>query len=294
MRASSVKRSLAFFFLAALSFVLWGITPTPSNSSLFTLAMGLMGEGRSDEAITEFKRFLFLYPETPEAWRACERIGGCYRNEWRFSEALAWYGKAMERAPGEPERVELEICMALAELAEGSYAAAEFRLLSLRAFAEPAALSGRDYLYLGMVYLFSGREKDADRELSAYEIQLSSDKRKAFASMLSEFRGGWHPSPSVALLLSSILPGSGQVYNGMVLDGLNAFFVNGASATLTLCLMASENYAGALFIFLSIFKRYYVGNLRNAESQAIEINERRSKRLAERLASLLLADASVP
>ncbi|MCX7030301.1 MAG: tetratricopeptide repeat protein [Spirochaetes bacterium] len=278
MRISGSRAAIVSAVLLAL---LTGIASVATaEDAARALAARLFDATEYDAALTEYKRFLFFNAGHPETWRIYERIAACYRALGEWPKAAAWYTESARNAPDASGRVDMEIEAAVTEIAAGSFSAAEFRLLSLRSFAPSEALAGRDALFLGVLYVLSDRPEEADRELRTYVALLDEPRRAAIEAVLERSRHAPRRSPRTARLLSTLLPGLGQVYAGDALDGLNSLLVNGASVALIVGAILAERYAEAGLVFSYLFQRYYAGGRSNADKLAIERNEQINRAFA--------------
>lgn len=81
-------------------------------------------------------------------------------------------------------------------------------------------------------------------------------------------------SEKTALLLSLILPGSGQIYAGNIRQGAMDFLVNFGSGYLFYNAIRQQKYVDASLIFFFLINRFYLGSLNNAQKSALEHNEK--------------------
>ncbi len=84
------------------------------------------------------------------------------------------------------------------------------------------------------------------------------------------------PKKNVLLsqVLSSIIPGSGEIYCGRFGSGLLSFFVNSASVFGIVYTYKHKQYVDATLIFSLIFTRFYNGSRNNARNFAQEYNNK--------------------
>ena len=80
-------------------------------------------------------------------------------------------------------------------------------------------------------------------------------------------------SPRKAKWLSTILPGTGQIYAGRIGSGLASMALNGLFFYTTGRSLAKKRWVDALFFYL-IGSRFYRGGRQNAERFAWEANRR--------------------
>jgi tetratricopeptide (TPR) repeat protein len=270
MHCAEGCRVAAFALLLAAAAI-----PCRADDAALALAGRLADAGSFDEAITEYRRFLFFAEGADgeaAAWSVERRVATCYLELGRHAEAVAWYERAARHAPDPRSRGACETDAAVAEVAGGRWSAAEFRLFSARADPSAVELDGSDALVLGLVFLATGRPQEADRELASYAASLSAEARGAVDRCLTRWRNTPRLRPQTAQLLSALLPGAGQWYAGNPLDGLNSLAVSAGSAALVAWGIATRNYPEAALASLYLLRRFLAGSRQNARRQALEHN----------------------
>ena len=283
------------FFIGALSIV--RALPAELRSEAVDQALALgdryARSGAYDPAITEYKRVLFFDEDNRLASTAHSRIASCYRSQRLWNEAFFHLRRSIQAASslGEIEDREFELITAL--LAGGRDSEAELRLLRLRDFTEID--SKRVSLYLCVTYVYRSLWKDAAAELDRAfpDEKIAEPWRRAelehLKCLLSEAQSSRRKSPGTALLLSTIVPGTGQIYAGDPRDALNAFALNAGLATLIFTAMKHEYYLEAALLFVYPFRRYYLGNRDNARIAAERSNRVVDQRFRERIGDQILA-----
>jgi hypothetical protein len=90
--------------------------------------------------------------------------------------------------------------------------------------------------------------------------------------------------PWLAGLLSAVLPGAGQLYNGRWLDASLAFILTGASVAGTVALLARPQPEWGFGIPLGLLALvFYTGNIVNAVGDAFRLNEQTYAAFAKKL-----------
>jgi tetratricopeptide (TPR) repeat protein len=115
-----------------------------------------------------------------------------------------------------------------------------------------------------------------------------SDSARRAGEMLERLRGAApleRRSEGKAALLSTFLPGSGQVYAGRVGNGCLSFVLNGLAAYALTRSLATRRWWDATFVF-ALGSRFYFGGRRNAARFAADWNTRQRAALVERLSDL--------
>lgn len=206
--------------LTLLALVLAG---APDAEQQLGFAHSLDSEGDYYRAIGEYKRFLYLYPDSPLADEARLAIGRAYVHGEQPDAAEAHFLSLAALSPEWKARAQLET--GWARYASGRSEAA---ILSLRSFLRwsgsqsPADTDRARYL-LGWALLAEDRAEEA---LDAF-ASVSSLPEKG---PLTEAARSWPSLPRKSPLLAgllSIVPGAGHLYIGEPLVGLAALGWNG-------------------------------------------------------------------
>ncbi len=76
--------------------------------------------------------------------------------------------------------------------------------------------------------------------------------------------------PALAVLLSTFLPGSGEIYAGQPLVGIVSFLITGSSGLVSYLAAKSGDWVSASFVFSFLFLRFYSGCRHNAADFCLE------------------------
>lgn len=144
----------------------------------------------------------------------------------------------------------------------GDFQRARFELLRLHRFLPEPDRPGLD-LPLAWLELNSG-------QLAAARTRFDALGRTETAEYLS--RPPARRSPELALALSSLLPGTGELYAGRAGRGLLSLIATGAGATGTWYAARSGDWVSAGVLFSFIFLRFYQGSRANAADMAEAFN----------------------
>lgn len=90
-------------------------------------------------------------------------------------------------------------------------------------------------------------------------------------------------SPTLAAALSSLVPGTGEVYAGQVGPGLLSMLVTALTGAATYWSARSGDWVTAAVIFSTMFLRFYNGSRRNALDFVNEHNRRREQEFAAQI-----------
>lgn len=206
--------------LTLLALVLAG---APDAEQQLGFARSLDAEGDYYRAIGEYKRFLYLYPDSPLADEARFAIGRAYVHGEQPDAAEAHFLSLAVLSPEWKDRAQLEL--GWARYASGRSEAA---ILSLRSFLRwtgsqsPADTDRARYL-LGWALLAEDRGEEA---LDAFTSVSSLHEKGPLTEAARRWPALPRKSPVLAGLLS-IVPGAGHLYIGEPLVGLAALGWNG-------------------------------------------------------------------
>ena len=248
-------------------------------------------KGEFYRAITEYKRCIFHHPQGDyDVNFANYRIGLCYKQGGEWGLAQNYLKKVLE-AKADKE-LNHKACIALARvyLNEGKHSLARLELneslqmgLSLKFISEAHYWKGLTYLY------------ECKWEKALSEFNQVTDDKFAFSvdSLESELKKAMSlpcKSEKFSLWMSTLIPGSGQIYSRSPWRGTISFLLNGSLAYLTYRLADSGDYVGAGVVFWSGFLRFYPGNRSGALSAAKLWNENLNIESINRMGPFILSN----
>jgi TolA-binding protein/TM2 domain-containing membrane protein YozV len=243
-----------------------------SAEQILAFADQLMRAGEYFRAITEYQRFVFYYPEDPRQAMAHFRIGLAFYRGQSYGEALQTFRDVAQRYPDTPYGEQAWLWQGESLLQQAQFGAAE-QVYSevLRRF--PQTATGQQARYQqGWTLLYRRQWQEAARQLQ--QVNPGSPLYGTAQRLAQEALAGEQlprKSPVVAGVLSTVLPGSGQLYNGRVGDALLAFLLNGLFIAGITQAVAHEEFAIAGV--LSFFEvGWYAGNIYGAINGAQKEN----------------------
>jgi tetratricopeptide (TPR) repeat protein len=228
------------------------------------LADRLFAAGEYASAATEYQRLLFAETvEEPAVARL--KLGlslGAAEETGRAVDAL-------RRAGEEKPDVSFEAGMAMAGLLvhDQRPERARLELLDLLIFTTDSAR--REELNAALAWL-DLQELSVDAAVAGYNRAGLDDVAAGVEKLTSLPRR----SPAAAMLMSSIVPGSGEIYAGRTLTGLLSLLVTGSAAAGTYLAARSDDWVTATIVFSVLFLRFYNGSRYNATDFAGEFNRR--------------------
>jgi tetratricopeptide (TPR) repeat protein len=253
-----------------------------SAEQILGFAEQLMGEGEYFRAITEYRRFLFSYPDDARAAMVLFRIGLALYRGRSYGEALQTFREVAQRYSTTVYGRQARLWQGESLLRQAQYEMAE-QVYTEIIEHDPEA-SGQFARYQrGWTFLYRRRWQEA-----AAEFQHVSPENPLYAAaqrLSTEARDGAQlprKSPALAGILSGLLPGSGQLYNGRRGDALLAFLLNGLFIVGTV--EAIEGGELAIAGVLSFFEvGWYTGNVYGAVNGAHKHNRQMTETFLQNL-----------
>ena len=251
------------------------------------LADAFLAEGEYYRAITEYKKFLFLFPDSGKADYALFGVGTAYyRGEEyepaarTFATVLEKYGKGAHAAPSA-----FFGGVSLWKLGSFDRAEAAFeRVAVLNPASEyaPLSLIGKSLLSYDARNV-AGCRMELARFLDSYPQDTRAERVRQTITLLDRDEVVPLKSPAVAGVMSAVVPGSGYMYAGRYGDGVVALIVNGLFIAGTVAAIHQENYAVAAIVG-GIGLPFYVGNIYGSANAATKWNIGVRKELREKIA----------
>jgi TM2 domain-containing membrane protein YozV len=252
------------------------------------LAEKLFSDENFEEAIIEYKRFIFFNPESESISYAYYKIGIAYRNMEKWSDAIESLKLSIQFAKSDSFQDEVKLALSIVLLAMGNYSLAELKLLELENFTLYSNIRKKAIFFRGIACLYSYKWKIAKEAFNLYFSDDTSSLKYIIDSILSQAEKTKYKSPKLAKMLSTILPGLGQIYVGNIRHGINAFIINLLTGYLLVINLLDKNYFGVWATYTSLFRRYYQGNKFHAERLAREYNEQINRKVLNSILNKLL------
>jgi len=238
-----------------------------------------------NQAVTEYKRFLFFHPDDPKSSEVIYKIGLAYRSDQLWGQAIQSMNSAFQRTNDSEFRSKIQLDLAVTYLASNQPDLALSKLINVLSQPRSSQLYRRTLFLKGIteIYLFNW-----EGARSTFKTYFGDTSRfDQVDRIISQALKSPKKSVPFTKILSTILPGSGQIYAGNWTDGFNALVLNGLLGYTSFSAAKSGNYRDASFLTLSLWMRYYLGNRDNAGKIAYQINRNQdlafSKLILEKL-----------
>jgi len=238
------------------------------------LADQFYAQGNFEQASMCYQRVAFF--SRPEADPVIlSRIAGCFYELGDFNRAMEYFDHAYFASNDFDQQAEFLFQKTATLLETGNYHFALVELLG-HDFEPKSTLHFRKQLYLGSAYFGLEQYEKAGEYFEKSIPEDATDARRAIQQLYDNPKKFRKPYPKLALYMSAILPGSGQLYAGDLGGGLNSFLLTGTLVGSYFLLVNALHPVDAILTILPWFQRYYQGGFDQAE--AIAINKREQNR----------------
>jgi tetratricopeptide (TPR) repeat protein len=251
------------------------VTTEPSGLSadqLLIFAEQLMREGEYFRAITEYRRFLFYYPDDPRRAMAHFSIGLAFYRGESYMEALQTFQEVTQRYPSTAYGKQAWLWQGESLVRQGQYTTAEQLYAEITERFPHDSIGQQARYQRAWMLLYRRQWRDAATQFQ--QVAPDSDLYQNAQLLAQEALVGERlptKSPILAGIFSGLLPGSGQLYNGRLGDALLAFFLN--SLFIVGVVEAVHHDVPAVAGILSFFEAgWYVGNVYGAINGANKYN----------------------
>ncbi len=253
-----------------------------SEAQVYFSAQELFRKGAYDEAITEYLRFGWLYPQSKLVWCARYKIGLSYLAEGN-SELGRKYLEGILNDERSPFNVKYEAQLALAKsyMKEGKSNLAELEFNDLLTYSLRDDQITEVRFWRGWSLLLKyDFERSSDEFAKIMKGGVENFYSQQASLLARESKGGMNlpkRSPQLAKWLSTFLPGAGQVYCGEIGQGLISAILNATLGYVTIKAIRDRRYYEGAGLYLFVWSRYYWGSRYNAEKFARLYNKRKKE-----------------
>ena len=233
-----------------------------------------------------YKRLLFYDPDTEFRDIADYRIAQTYYYQSETTRAEELFRKFSAIHPNSPLRFQSQLMLGQLHFDAGKYSQARSSLFELlHTSTEPEVVAAAHYLR-GWCYIHTTDWNKAISELRQVSTSEMSVFRRKKASELADTLLAETPlpskSPQVAGWLSTVVPGSGQLYVGKVKEGVLAATLSGTFIYLAVDAIRDRRYIDCAGISL-VGWQFYWANRTGAQQLAAEYNKHHEQAFIEAL-----------
>ena len=246
----------------------------------------LFESGDYQAARREYKRFLFYQPDTEFTDVADYRIAQSYYYQNESDRAECLFHEFLAAHPNSPFRFQSQLMIGQLQFDAGAYSLARTTLFELLHANEHTKVEAAAHYLRGWCYIHTKDWNKAITELRRVgTLQIDTAQRKEarqLADTLLKETPLPHKSPQMAEWLSTVVPGSGQLYVGSVKKGILAAALSGTFIYLAVDAIRERRYVDCTGIVL-VGWQFYWGNRINARQLASEYNKNHEQELIQTL-----------
>lgn len=248
----------------------------------FDFAEHLFAKKAYDRAITEYDRFIFLFPGDDRVEDALYQIGMAHFNSRRYPEAADAFFQVIDHAGGRPVSKSDTVARAYIRVSEcyvnmGAVGQAVNNLNNLATAADSPELKDEARYRMGWILLEEGQWKNS--ALTFRQIRPEKKDQYHLPELFRAMEGSRdipQKSPAAAGALA-VVPGMGYLYCKRYRDALVSFALNGGMIAATYAAFDNDNPAlGGLLTLVGL--GFYSGNIYGSISSAHKYNQDQTQR----------------
>jgi tetratricopeptide (TPR) repeat protein len=233
-------------------------SPTESRSanidSIISFGDSLSLTGNYIRALNEYQRaYFFAGIELKSGVGG--KIADCYMLLNDFRTARSFYDTVLFYSKNESQRISSEFQKILCFMKENNFGYALIKLNNLEVKDE-IQLQRRKSLYQGICNFGIGQFDESYPYFLNSISKTDTIKRSQIQLLFENQKVLKRPNSNVAIILSLIIPGTGQFYSGDVKNGLNSLIL--LSGILYLGTVVSSS---GLALIVPLFLKYYIGGV---------------------------------
>ncbi len=262
-----------------ICFISVALSLVPFPNPVLVQADGFLRTGQFEEAITEYKRYIFFHRDSVKnpLGDVYYQLGIALRSSGYLENSIEAFDQSLQWEDGRWNSDDKRISKAVCLTALGRYSEAEFAFLRIEISGSSEDIRGKSNLFRAVNALYGHSWDHAREALQSYIENFAGAKNsgvsRAVQNLLNDMNNLRLKSSGKAKAFSTILPGSGQIYARDWKEGVNALMLNGIFGFLFVKDIVSQNYIQAALFSFFIFKRFYVGNRRNAVDSVEKYND---------------------
>jgi len=239
------------------------------------VADAFMDEREYYRAITEYKKFLILFPDSDKADYALFKIGMAYYHGEEYEVSARTLANLRKKYPESTYAPEAQYFEGLGYWKLKKYADAKTALEEVVASYPdsdhaPLALVADSMLALDQDNVNASRQ-DMEKMIAAYPDYPASMRAKETFGLFDQYQDLPKKSEILAGIMSAVVPGSGYIYAEHYGDGITAFLINALAIAGTVTAVYNENYAVAAIVG-GVGLPFYIGNIYGSANAAKKWN----------------------
>lgn len=279
---------MSFIFLCALSLT------NLEAQSIWNKADSLFSVQNYREARIEYERVVFKNTDRAIIAEAKLNIVNCYKQERTFNKAIEELNGVinigLQAELTRQVKYETILCNYLA----GDTKKAESLAKQARYFNKDSILNNRILLLEVLIYTKNQKWDEAkQKSLDFAQLKLSeTDSLFFYQDLLSEYFNKKNipkfKDPDKAKLLSTFIPGAGQIYSGHITEGVLSFGLQATFIGLGAHAFYKQYYVSGYFVGFAIFQKFYFGGQHRAKLLTQKSNYEKMQKYHGNLKNILV------
>lgn len=266
----------------------------------YAYGIDLMNRKEYYNAITEFKRYLFLGESKTQKEEAELNIGLCYLGGKEFNNARRIFNPLYDH-PNPKIRTRAQLRIADTYLYEelnnikpiihydhpmSIHFSTEYYREFIDNNKDTSPLEEEAYYKLITIHMLNFNPLKAQYLLYDFQPTITEYKNKInkLKIMIPAIKNPRKKSETLAVIFSVILPGSGQMYAGDVKEGFIALGVNSLFGLGTYYAFTKSNLLGFIVGYYTL--SFYVGNINNAILAVDKYNENQKMQIRQEIVKM--------
>jgi tetratricopeptide (TPR) repeat protein len=240
------------------------------------------GDGDYYRAITEYKRFLYFFPESLRAEEALWKIASSYFQGRKWDEALTAADDLLKKFPFSSWKGESFLLKGRCWMEKKEFSQARLYFQRTQEVSAGTPTAQEAQWQTAVAYLREERWKEAAAEFRKVDLNSKLYPRaEIWARGLERMDEVPRKSPTTAGVLA-VIPGAGHLYTERYRDAGMAFALNGAFIWGMVEAFQHKNYVvGGILTFFEL--GWYSGNIYSAVSSAHKYNQKKKKEYLDSL-----------
>ena len=239
------------------------------------IADAFMEEGEYYRAVTEYKKFLILFPDSAKADYAAFEIGMAHFKGEEYGAAARAFLAMREKYPESGYAIQAGYLEGSSQWKLKNYDRARAALETLVEQHPESEYAPPSLVAICLAALDENRAEVSRQALKRFMDRYSghpgAENVSEALTLLDLYQQLPEKSPVLAGVMSAILPGSGYIYAEHYGDAITAFLINGLFIAGTITAIHQENYAVAGIVG-GVGLPFYLGNIYGSANAAKKWN----------------------
>lgn len=224
--------------------------------------------GNFEQAANEYNRALFFGCPDPD--KVCLKIANCYFKQHKFEQSIQFYDRAFFSSNSDSVKTEAILGKAFSLVLVKNYLMALTELMNVDSVKNSYHDVKLNFLK-GIAYFGLHEDELSEKSFQKCLTRLSVENDSALGLEFKAIRKAEKRfNPHTAWMMSLVLPGTGQLYAGEVLEGFNSTLLLGGLFYAAVLIAREYSFFIALVTILPWYQRYYMGGANKAERLTLE------------------------